>query len=79
MSKTKTSAPVVSRNGDAIDIEWDIQIGAFTAWESVRLERTADGDLLISGRDSGPTEIPIENVGLIMSLVAELIPEAVAK
>lgn len=79
MSTTKTTAPVVTRNGNVIDTQWDIQIGDITAWESIRVERTPDGDMLISGRDAGPVEIPQENIGLIMSLVAELFPEAVAK
>lgn len=78
MSNTQTTAPTVKRVGDTIDTTWDTQIGATTAWERIRVRRTSAGNLIISSRESGPVEIPQDTVGLIMSLVEELIPEAVA-
>ena len=75
---TKTTPPVVTRVDDRITVEWDIITESYTAYESILIERTENGAVQISGRSDGPVAIPVENVGLVMSLVAELVPEAVA-
>lgn len=77
MSEYKTTAPFVTRVENKITVEWDVIAKTYTAYELITIERNVSNELEITGR--GYVNIPAENVGLIMSLVAELFPEAVAK
>lgn len=75
MSKYKTTTPTVTVEAGRATIEWDVQIGDRTAWESIGLE-VVDGEMQISSRGDGPVCIPLENLGIVMACMAELNAEA---
>jgi len=67
--------PTVTRQPDGKTmIEFDVQVGDLTAWESIQIERRGD-QILLSDRSDGPVAIPSRFLGIFIEELAQLAPE----
>lgn len=67
------SEPTITRTATESTLVFDVTIGGWIGWESIRIEASDDGGVEISDRGDGPVRIPAQFLPLVLAEIDRIV------